>query len=392
MISKKLSHISPSVTVGISTKVNEMKSNGIDVIGLSIGEPDFGVPEKALAYGIKSLEENKTKYSLVPGMKELRAEICYKLKVENNIEYTPDDIICSSGAKNSLTNIFLTLLDPSDEVLLPLPYWVSYSEAVKLLGGIPVTIHTSKENNFKLTDQDLKAAITNKSKILVITNPSNPTGAVYTKKELEEIVDICVENNIYIIADEIYEKICFEKSFTSIASISEKAKDITITVNGFSKCAAMTGLRVGYTASNPELAKAMKAVQSHLIHHPSLTAQYVALGALRECVPDMEMMTETYKKRCKLVCSRLDQMPNISYIKPGGAFYLFIDFSLYKEKIHYNDSFSIAFCEKLLEDALVALVPGAAFGLDDFCRLSYACSEEDLIKALDRIEIFLKSL
>lgn len=391
MLSKKVSTITPSLTVGISTKVKEMKAKGIDVIGLSIGEPDFGVPEKALAYGIWSLEKNKTKYDLTPGLVELRDEICKKLKKDNNLEYDHSEIVVTSGAKNGLTNIFLALLNEGDEVLLPVPYWVSYSETVKVLGGVPVPIHTSKEHDFKLSKDELLGAITDKTKILIITNPSNPTGAVYTKEELLEVANVCVEKGIYIIADEIYEKICFVDEFTSVASLSDEIKDITITVNGFAKCAAMTGLRVGYTACNKKIAKAMSDIQGHLFSHPCLAAQYTALGALKECEEDMILMANTYKRRCEMVCERLDKMPNISYVTPGGAFYLFLDFSYYKDKIEHEGSFSMAICNKMLEDAKIALVPGIAFGADDFCRISYACSDEELNEAMDRLDKFLNS-
>ena len=254
MLSKRLDNVSPSVTVGISSKVKEMRANGIDVISLSIGEPDFNVPERAKEYGKKSLDDNKTKYDFPAGILELRQEICKKLKKENNIDYSPDQIVLSSGAKNSITNVLLVTTDPGSEVLLPLPYWVSYSEMIKVVNAVPVEVKTSKKNNFKVTRENLLEAITDKTRLLILTNPSNPTGAVYTKEELEEIAAVCLEKGIYIMADEIYEKIRFDDSFVSVASLSEEIKDITITVNGFAKCAAMTGTRLGYTASNTEIA------------------------------------------------------------------------------------------------------------------------------------------
>ena len=390
MLSMRLKNITPSVTVAISSKVKEMKANGIDVINLSIGEPDFNVPEKAKEYGKKSLDENKTKYDFVPGILELREEICKKLEKENNISYTADQIVLSSGAKNSITNVILATTDPGDEVLLPLPYWVSYSEIVKVTNAVPVEVKTKKENNFKLTKYELLSAITDKTKLIIITNPSNPTGAVYTKDELLEIANICLEKGIYILADEIYEKIRFNEDFVSIASLSEDIKNITITVNGFAKSAAMTGIRLGYTASNTEIAKGMSAIQSHIISHPSLTAQYIGLGALKECEEDMQHMVDTYKKRCSIITNRLDKIDRIGYVKPSGAFYIFIDLSNLKENFKYKESFSVEFCENFLREEKVALVPGKAFGIDEYVRISYACSEEDFLEGINRLENFIK--
>lgn len=389
MLSMRLKNITPSVTVAISSKVKEMKAEGIDVISLSIGEPDFNVPEKAKEYGKKSLDENKTKYDFVPGIIELREEICKKLNNENNISYTPDQIVLSSGAKNSITNVILATTDPGDEVLLPLPYWVSYSEIVKVTNAVPVEVKTKKENNFKLTKDELLSAITDKTKLIIITNPSNPTGAVYTRDELLEIANVCVEKGIYILADEIYEKIRFNDDFVSVASLSDEIKDITITVNGFAKSAAMTGIRLGYTASNREIAKGMSAIQSHIISHPSLTAQYIGLGALRECEDDMQYMVDTYKKRCSIITERLNKIDGIGYVKPAGAFYIFVDLSKVKENFEYKDSFSVEFCEQFLQDEKVALVPGKAFGIDEYVRISYACSEKEFLEGVDRLERYI---
>ena len=389
MLSNRLKNITPSVTVAISSKVKEMKANGIDVISLSIGEPDFNVPEKAKEYGKKSLDENKTKYDFVAGIKELREEICKKLSRENNVDYTIDQIVLSSGAKNSLTNVLLATTDPGDEVLLPLPYWVSYSEIVKVTNAFPVEVKTKKENSFKLTKDELLAAITDKTKLIIMTNPSNPTGAVYTKDELLDIANVCVEKGIYILADEIYEKIRFDDTFVSLASLSEDIKDITITVHGFAKSAAMTGVRLGYTASNSEIAKAMTSIQSHTISHPSLTAQYIGLGALLECEEDMQYMADTYKKRCKIITNRLDKVKHISYIKPSGAFYIFVDLSKVKEKYDYKDSFSVEFCQNFLDEEKVAIVPGKAFGIDEYIRISYACNEKDFLEGVDRLERYI---
>ena len=389
MLSERLSVISPSCTIGISSRVKSMRESGIDVISLSIGEPDFNVPKKAIECGIKSLNDNCTKYDLVPGITILREEICKKLLEENNCKYSIDEIVLSSGAKNAITNALLAVTNPGDEVLIPKPYWVSYSEMTKIVNAVPITIETNKENDFKLTADLLKKYITNKTKILLLNNPSNPTGSVYTKEELIEIVNVCLERNIYILADEIYERICYNNKFVSVASLGEDVKDITITVNGFAKSAALTGLRLGYTASNKKIAKGISSIQGHLISHPSLTAQYIGYGALKYCKDDIDNMVETYKYRRDLVTTKLDEMKYVNYVYPNGAFYVFIDLSEVAKKYKYNESFSVEFCDEFLSKYNVAIVPGQAFGIDEYVRISYACSEEEFIEGLNRLEKFI---
>lgn len=389
MLSNRLNVISPSCTIGISSKVKNMRESGIDVISLSIGEPDFNVPKKAIEYGIKSLNENRTKYDLVPGVTILRREICKKLLKENNCCYSIDEIVLSSGAKNAITNALLVVTDPGDEVLIPKPYWVSYSEMTKLVNAVPVSIETSKTNDFKLTSDLLKEYITDKTKILLLNNPSNPTGSVYTKEELLEIANICLEKNIYILSDEIYERICYNNEFVSVASLGEEVKNITITVNGFAKSAAMTGLRLGYTASNKEIAKGISAIQGHLISHPSLTSQYIGYGALKYCKDDIDNMVKIYKSRRDLITSKLNTIKYVDYIYPNGAFYVFIDLSQVAEKYKYNKSFSVEFCDEFLSKYNVAIVPGQAFGIDKYVRISYACSEKEFLEGLNRLESFI---
>lgn len=391
MLSNRLSSITPSYTIGISSKVSEMQSLEIDVINLSIGEPDFTVPSIAKSKGIESLNSDYTKYDMVSGLKILREEICNKLLKENNCNYSIEEIVVSSGAKNCITNTLLALTNPNDDVLLPKPYWVSYPEMIKLVNANPILIDTKLENFFKVTVEELKNNITSKTKLLVLNNPSNPTGVIYTKDELVKIVDFCFENNIYIIADEIYEKICFNDNFTSIASINEKAKDLTITINGFSKSVAMTGLRLGYSASNKTLAKAISTIQGHLVSHPNLTAQYIGYSALKECSNDITHMITSYKNRRDLICRKLDSINNIDYLYPEGAFYVFINISSIKGKLNYNKSLSIEFCNLFLEKYNVAVVPGIAFGMDDYIRISFACSEFDFLEGVDRLNNFISS-
>ena len=392
MLSKRLSNITPSYTINISSKVNDMINSGINIINLSIGEPDFYIPSIAKIYGINSLNNNCTKYDIVCGLKMLREEICKKLYLENNCNYSPDEIVVSSGAKNAITNTLLAITDPNDEVLIPKPYWVSYSEIVKLVNAVPKFIETEKSNKFKLTNDLLKSSISNNTKLLILNNPTNPTGSIYSKDELNEILEVCLKNNIYILSDEIYERICFSNKFTSIASISNDAKDITITINGFSKSLAMTGLRVGYSASNKILATSISSIQGHLISHPSQTSQYIAYGALKECKKEIDYMVNKYKNRRNLICSKLDLISDIDYIYPDGAFYVFIDLTKITTKFQYKKSFSIDFCNTFLSKYNVATVPGIAFGLDNFIRISFACSEDVFLEGINRLENFVNEI
>lgn len=378
MLSKKLASVTPSVTIGISTKVNELKKQGYQIVNLSIGEPDFFTPEKAKAAGIKAINENKTKYDAAAGVKELRDVIVEKLKVENNVSYTAEEIVVSSGAKHCISNALIALLDPGDEVLIPKPYWVSYPEIVKLLGGVPIFVETQKQNDFKVTVEDLEKVITDKTKVIFITNPSNPSGAVYNREELEPVVNYLIDKGIYIIADEIYERICYNGAFVSIASLSEKAKDMTVTINGLAKSASMTGWRIGYTATNLELAKAIGSIQGHLVSHPSTISQYAAIEAIRSCHEDMETMVAAYKSRKDRAIELFSEIEGLSLVRPDGAFYLFVDMSVLKDKLEWTDSFSVKVCDILLEEYKLAIVPGAAFGLDDYVRLSIAADIKDI--------------
>lgn len=392
MLSNRLNNITPSYTIGISTKVRNLKSEGKNIIDLSIGEPDLLVPYKAKQYGVDSLNNDLTNYDLVPGLKVLREQLCNKLKTENNCNYDIDEIVVSSGAKHAITNTLLALVNPGDDILVPKPYWVSYPEMIKLVNANPIFVDTNKENDFKLTKEILEKYITPNTKMLFLTNPSNPTGAVYTKEELLEIATVCLNHNIYILADEIYEKICYTDKFVSVASLSEDIKNITITINGFSKSFAMTGLRIGYSASNKKIAKAISTIQGHLVSHPSLTSQYVAYGALKDCPEYIDEIVSIYKSRRDLVVDILNKSDKLGYVTPDGAFYVFIDLSKVKESLDYKDSFSIEFCNRLLDEYQVAAVPGIAFGMDNYIRISYACSEDNFTKGLERIIKLAESL
>lgn len=392
MLSSRLNNITPSYTIGISSKVRDLKTSGKSIIDLSIGEPDLSVPNAAIQHGINSLNENLTNYDLVPGLKILRDELSKKLNLENDCDYAPEEIVVSSGAKNAITNALLAVLNPGDDVLVPKPYWVSYPEMIKLVNANPVFIETNKENEFKLTKDILEKSITPKTRMLFLNNPSNPTGAVYSKEELLEIANVCIKNNIYILADEIYERICYKDKFVSIASLSNDIKNITITINGFSKSFAMTGLRIGYSASNKEISKAISTIQGHLVSHPSLTSQYIAYGALKDCSDSINDMVDVYRSRRNKVVDILNQCNKLNYVTPDGAFYTFIDLSMVKNNLNYTDSFSIEFCNKLLDEYEVAAVPGIAFGMDDYIRISYACSESSFTEGLKRIIKLAESL
>ncbi len=389
MLSKKIMSITPSFTISISSKVALLKSEGKEIIDLSIGEPDFMTPNAGKIAAKDAIEHNKTKYDMVPGLVPLREEIAKKLYHENHVKYLSSEIVVSSGAKNAITNALTAILDPEDEVIIPAPYWTSYPEMVKLCHGIPVIVDTDKDNDFKFTVKQLSQSVTNKTKIVLINNPSNPTGAVYSKAELTPLVEYCIEHNLIILADEIYESICYDQPFVSIPSLSERAKEITILVNGFSKSAAMTGWRLGYTASNLEISKAISTLQGHLVSHPSTIAQWAGYGALKEGQEEMANMVSVYKNRRDTLLPLLNNLTNVGYVTPQGAFYLFLDLSAYKKYYSNSSSFSIDFCNQLLEEKQVAVVPGIAFGNDDYVRISYATKIEYVVEGLNRINDLL---
>ncbi|GAU76860.1 pyridoxal phosphate-dependent aminotransferase [Fusibacter sp. 3D3] len=391
-LSQKIKTITPSYTIGISTKVKALKSEGKSIIDLSIGEPDFFTPEKAKLEGIDAIARNESKYDMVPGLMALRKAIVQKLKTENNVSYDVADIVVSSGAKHAITNTLLATLDPGDEVIVPKPYWTSYPEMIKLCGGVPVLVDTQIENQFKLTIDELKSAITPKTKMLLINNPSNPTGAVYTMAELEPLVNLCIEKELFILADEIYERICYTDTFTSIPTLSPEAKAITILVNGLSKSVAMTGWRIGYTASSPEIAKAISTIQGHLVSHPSIVSQWAGAVALTDCLDDMSAMVSEYKLRRDLLVERLQKIKNVTFIQPDGAFYLFIDLSYFKDKFEAERSVSLKIGDDLLLQYNLAVVPGIAFGNDHCIRLSYATELSLVQEGLNRIETYLNQL
>lgn len=391
-LSEKAVQISASPTLAIDSKYKAMKAEGIDVIGFGAGEPDFDTPENIKKAAIKAINDGQTKYTPASGTPALKKAICQKLKDDNGLLYTPDCIVVSNGAKHSLINAFNALLNPGDEVILPGPYWVSYSEMIKMADGVPVIINTKEEDNFKFTPEELKEAITDKTKALVLNSPSNPTGMVYGEDELRKIAEIAVEHDIYVIADEIYEKLIYDgKKHVSIASFGEEIKKRTIIVNGVSKSFAMTGWRIGFTAANPEITRVMSNIQSHAASNPCSVSQAAALEAYSGPQDTVEEMRRVFEQRRNYMVERINSIPGVSCIKPEGAFYVMMNIRGILGKKFYGRTINSSddFCELLLEKSLVALVPGSGFGAEGFVRWSYATSMENIKKGLDRLEDFL---
>ncbi len=388
MVSERVSRVGASETLRIAAKAMELKAQGIDVISLSVGEPDFPTPENIKEAGKRAIDANITKYTPNPGLPELRKAIAEKLKRDNDLVYEPSQILVSSGAKNSLYNLFMAILDEDDEVIVPSPYWVSYPQQVKLAGGRPVIVDTKEENGFRITPEELKAAISFSTKAIIINNPSNPTGSAYSREQLEAVCKVAVKEGLYIVADEIYEKLVYDGfRFTSVASLSPEIKARTIIINGVSKAYSMTGWRLGYAAGPGNIIAAMGKVQSHNTSNASSVSQMAALEALKGPQMDVSRMNSEFQRRRNYMLSKLRLIPNVSCMEPQGAFYLFPNFSAYYDKEYegmlIRNSAGLAYY--LLKYANVAVVPGSAFGSDDYIRLSYANSMEKLEKAMERI-------
>lgn len=389
MYSQKIQNLSESATIAISTLASELKAKGRDVLSFSAGEPDFDTPQVIKDEAIRALNSGFTKYTAVPGIPELREAIAKKLKRENGLSYTSKQVLVSNGAKQSLFNIFQALVNDGDEVIVPAPYWVTYPELVIYSGGKPVFITTDENSNFKITAKQLKNAITPKTKILVLTTPSNPTGMVYTKAELTEIAEVLKDTKIWVVSDEMYEKLVYGVKFTSAASISDDMMKRTITVNGLSKSVAMTGWRMGYLATTDDkLVKLMDNLQSQCTSNINSITQKASVVALNgDADRDIEMMRQAFEKRRDLACELINNIGGLSVQKPQGAFYLFINI----KGIAKFAGDSMKFCSELLSKEGVALVPGSAFGMDGYVRLSFACSTEQIVEGIKRIERFARS-
>lgn len=387
-ISKVAAGIAPSPTLAITAKAKQMKADGIDVVSFGAGEPDFDTPQFVKDAAIKSLNAGFTKYTPSSGTPGYKQAICDKLKEENGLDYEKSNIIVSLGAKHSIYNAVLATVDPGDEVIIPAPYWVSYPEIVKMAGGVPVYVETDESTGFTASIQALEAAVTPRTKMLILNSPSNPTGGVYNREQLKAIADLAVAKQFLVLSDEIYEKIIYDgREHISIASFNEDIKKLTITVNGMSKAFSMTGWRLGYAAAEKDIVKAMDAIQGHSTSNPvsfTMPAAEAALNGPKEVVA--EMVAE-FDKRRKYIVDRLNAIPGITCDTPGGAFYVFPNISaLFGRK--FGDKIidsSDAFSEYLLENALVAVVAGSGFGADKYVRLSYATSMAAIEKGLDRI-------
>jgi aspartate aminotransferase len=385
-ISARAAQLTPSLTLSIDSKAKAMKAEGIDVCGFGAGEPDFDTPDHIKAAAIAALEAGFTKYTPSGGLPELRQAIAEKLEADNQLKYRPSQIVVSSGAKHSCYNAILATCQAGDEVLIPSPYWVSYPDMVRLAGAEPVIVPTTERNGWKMRASDFENAMTPRTKMLILNSPGNPTGSVYTREELEGIVEVAAEEDIYILSDEIYEKLIYDDvKHVSIASLSQEAYDLTITVNGFSKAYAMTGWRLGYMAAPEAVAKAADNIQSHSTSHPCSFAQRGAVAALKGDQQPLADMRDEFSMRRNYMFDRITKIPNITAVRPEGAFYILVNIS----QLGLS---SQNFADRLLSKANVAVVPGIAFGDDRTVRLSYATSIDVIKKGLDRFQDFCRTL
>jgi aspartate aminotransferase len=385
-ISARASQLTPSLTLSIDSKAKAMKSEGLDVCGFGAGEPDFDTPEHIKAAAIAALEAGFTKYTPSSGLPELRQAIAEKFAADNQLEYRASQVIVSNGAKHSCYNAVLATCQAGDEVIIPSPYWVSYPDMVRLAGADPVIVPTSERNGWKMTAAEFENAMTPRTKMVIINSPGNPSGCVYYREELEALVEVAAEEDIYILSDEIYEKLVYDEAkHVSIASLSKQAYDLTITVNGFSKSYAMTGWRLGYLGAPEAIAKAVDSIQSHSTSNPCSFGQKGAIAALKGDQQPLSDMHDEFDMRRNYMYDRVSKIPNITAVKPQGAFYILVNIS-------QLGLTSQNFADRLLSKANVAVIPGAAFGDDRTVRLSYATSIDVIKKGLDRFQDFCRTL
>jgi aspartate aminotransferase len=389
------SNIQASTTVAVDTKFKAMKAAGINVIGFGAGEPDFATPDNIKLAGIKAIVENQTKYTAASGAADLKQAVCYRLKEDCGLSYEPSNVVVTSGAKHVVYVALRTLVNPGDEVILPAPYWVSYKELIQMVGGVPVIVHCKEEDGFKMTAQQLAAACTEKTKALILNNPSNPTGMMYSEEELRALAQVCQEKDLYVLSDEIYYKLLYDgRKFTSFASLSEDAKARTILVNGVSKSYAMTGWRIGYAAAPAHIVKIMSNFLSHSTSAASTISQVASVEALMGDQGTVEVMRQAFEQRRNHLVERLNAIDGVSCIVPEGAFYVMMNIeelvgkTLFGKEIRNADDFSALFLEK----GLVAVVSCVGFDAPNFVRWSYATSMENIDGGLDRLEKFLKGI
>lgn len=385
-LSSHANQLSPSLTLAIDSKAKAMRAEGIDVCGFGAGEPDFDTPEHIKEAAIKALQDGFTKYTPSSGLPELRTAISEKFAADNNVDYKPGQVVVSNGAKQSCYNAILACCEPGDEVIIPAPYWLSYPDMVRLVGAEPVIVPTKAANSYKMTAEEFEQAMTPRTKMVILNSPGNPTGSVYTRDEIESIIEVALTEDIFILSDEIYEKLVYDDvEHISPASLSKEAYDLTITVNGFSKAYAMTGWRLGYLGAPEHIAKVIDSLQSHSTSGPNSFAQKGAVAALKgsqQCVTDMR---DEFNVRREYMFERVSAVPNLSAVKPLGAFYMLVNIAKFGLS-------STNFADRLLSKAEVAVVPGIAFGDDQTIRLSYAADLETIKTGLDRIEQFCRTV
>ena len=395
ILSNRAKSLKPSPTLAINAKAKSMQAQGIRVISFGAGEPDFDTPENIKQAAKKALDEGFTKYTPVGGIDELKDAIIKKFQRDSGLSYKRSEVLVSCGGKHSFYNLAQAIFDQGDEVVIPAPYWVSYPPMVELANATAVIVETTEKNQFKITPEDLKKAITSKTKAMVLNSPSNPTGSAYTKKELEKIAELAISRNFFVISDEIYEKIVYDGfKVTSIACLSEEMKKRTIIVHGVAKTYAMTGWRIGYTAGAEEIISAMNNIQSQSTSNPTSIAQKASVEALIGPQDEVEKMVSAFAQRRNYIVDRLNKMPGVSCYRPVGAFYVFPNFSSYYGKSYEGKKIenSTHLADFFLNVTKVAVVPGVEFGADSFERLSYATSMENIKEGLDRIEEGLKKL
>ena len=395
MISKRIKEMIPSVTLAQSEKIAFLKKQGIHVIGFNIGEPDFNTPENIIKKAEEAFNLGYTKYTPASGSMELREEICKKFKKDYNLDYTVKDVIVSSGAKQSLTNVLMAIVDPGEEVIVPTPCWISYIEMIKLTGGIPVLVEMDEESGFDLNVEKIAEYITEKTKAVLINSPNNPTGAVYKKEDIEKLGNLAVKNDFYIISDEIYEKLVYDgEENCCTAAISPEIKEKTITINGVSKSYAMTGWRIGFAVGPTEVIKAMSDYQGHTTTSPNSPAQYASIEALSNSEEFVQAMRKEFDKRRNYIVERLNAMEGINCFKPKGAFYVMPNIKYFYGKKYKDFTINnpMDMCDYLLEESKIAVVTGAAFLAPDNLRISYSNSMENIKEGMDRMEEALKKL
>ncbi len=386
LLNQTVTAIAPSATLAITSKAAELKAQGIKVCAFAAGEPDFNTPDCIKNACEAALDEHKTRYVAAAGLPELRTALCEKLQAENGISYEPSQVLIANGGKHALAQVFQTLINPGDEVIIPAPFWLSYPEMVRVAGGVPVFVKTSVEDGFLMSPEQLEAAITPKTVAVVMNSPSNPTGMMYTPEQLRAIGKVAIKHDIWVVSDEIYEKMVYGGvEQASMAAFGPEFYDHTITVNGFSKTFAMTGWRLGYAAGPKPFMKALFALQSHLASAPNTFAQWGAIAALKEAGPDVATMVKAFAERRERIYTLMSAIPGVKCPKPEGAFYVFPDISSFGMT-------SLEFAQRLLEEHHVAVVPGVAFGDDTCVRLSYACSMDNIEEGMRRFTAFCASL